>query len=127
MGLRSTLMTALAGSTIPVLVHAHSVLAGDDHPGFGMWWLYGILFGGVGGYLLYRNWRGGRDHPERKALKRRLADLERALKSCVMQLRNADDYPKECGLTDEQRRDRLGSITKIRRLIEDAKTELASP
>ena len=68
-------------------------------------------------------WRGLKERPRIRAHKRRLADLERALKSCLMQLRNADDYPKECGLTEEARRDNLGSATKIRRLIEDAKLE----
>jgi hypothetical protein len=119
-------MAALAGTTVPALVDAHAVMAGTPDPGLGMWWFYGLLLGGLGGTLLYRKWRGGKEPPERKALKRRLAELERVLKSNLMQLQNADDYPKECGLTDEQRRDRQISMTKIRRLIYHAKSELAS-
>ena len=115
-------MAALAGSIIPALVHAHGILASDDDTGYGIWWLYAIL-GGLGGLAIFRKWRGGKERPVRRAHKRRLADLERSLKSCLMQLRNADDYPNECGLTDEQRRDNLDSAAKFRRLIEDAKSE----
>lgn len=125
MGRRSTLIVALAGSIIPALVHAHGVLASDDDTGYGIWWLYGIL-GGLGGLVAYRRWRGGKERPQIRAHKRRLADLERALKSCLMQLRNADDYPKECRLTEEARRENLDSAAKIRRLIEDAKSEQLS-
>ncbi len=120
-----TLMAALVGSIIPALVQAHGVLATADDSGYGMWWIYGLV-AGLGGLLFYRKVRGREEGPERMALKHRLADLERALKSCLMQLRNADDYPKECGLTDEARRDNLDSVEKIRRLIEDAKSELLS-
>ena len=119
-------MVALVGSTIPAMLHAHGGLSGEDDPGVGIWWLYGILFGGLGGLLFYRKWRAVKEPPERMAHKRRLKDLERTLKSHLMQLRNADDYPKECGLTDEQRRDSLDSIVKFRHLIEVAKSELLS-
>ena len=122
MGRRSTLIAALGGILFPALVHAHGVLASDDDTGYGIWWLYAIL-GGLGGLALFRKWRGGKERPARRAHKRRLADLERALESCLMQLRNAADYPKECGLTDEARRDNLDSVEKIRHLIEDAKSD----
>lgn len=85
------------------------------------------MLGGLGGTLLYRKWRSDRDRPESRALKRRLAELERALTSCRMQLQNADDYPNECGLTDEARRERQDTESKICRLIEDVRSELASP
>ena len=116
-------MAALTGCSIPALVHGHGVVASDDDAGYGIWWLYGILFVGLGGFLFYWKWRRLKESPGVRAHKRRLADLERALNSCLMELRNADDYPKECGLTEEARRDNLDSATKIRRLIEDAKLE----
>jgi hypothetical protein len=119
-------MAAWAGSIIPTLAHAHGVISSDDDSGYGIWWLYGIVFGGLSGLLFLRKWRAVKEPPEKMAHKRRLKDLERALKSHLMQLRNADDYPKECGLTDEQRRDSLDSIAKIRHLIEVAKSELLS-
>jgi hypothetical protein len=125
MGRQLALVAALAGSITPALVHAHGVMASDDDSGYGIWWLYAIL-GGFGGLILYRKWRGATETPERKAHKRHLVDLERALNSCLMQIQNADDYPKECGLTDEQRRDTMDSVTKIRRLIEDANSKLLS-
>ena len=123
MGPRSTLILTLAGSIItPALLHAHGVLASDDDTGYGIWWLYGIL-GGLGGFFI---WWGGKNPPQIRARKRRLADLERALNSCLMQIRNAEDYPKECSLTEEERRENLGSATRIRRLIEDTKSEQLS-
>jgi len=125
MGRRSALIAALGGSIIPALVHAHGVLASDDDTGYGIWWLYATL-GGLGGLVIYRKWRGRKERPQIRANKRRLADLERALKSCLIQLRNADDYPKECSLTEEARQENLDSAAKIRRLIEDAKSELVS-
>jgi len=123
MGPRSALILTLAGSIItPALLHAHGVLASDDDTGYGIWWFYGIL-GGLGGLFI---WWGGKNPPQIRARKRRLADLERALNSCLMQIRNAEDYPKECSLTEEARQENLDSAAKIRRLIEDAKSELVS-
>jgi len=116
-----------AASTLPARVLAHGGLAGDTDPGHGIWWVYGILLSGLIAYPIYRLWRHGNETPARKALKRRLAELEHEAASCLTRLRNADDYPRECGLTDNERQECVDSLAAFRNLIEEAKSELAAP
>jgi|TARA_Y100000031_G_scaffold152591_1_gene196034 hypothetical protein len=122
------LMTSLAGSLAPFsYARAHSGPVGDDGIGDKIFWVYGVLLIGLASFVVYRKLIGGREPPERRALKRRLGELQRAHASCLKQLQNAEDYPKECGLTGEQRRDRVESVALIRRRIDETKADLAVP
>ncbi len=121
------LMTSLAGSLAPLtLAFAHGVTGGEEDGGNGLFWLYGLVLASIAGFVIYRKWWGARESPERRALKRRLSDFERALTSCMAQLHNAEDYPKECGLTDEQRQERLESVESIQGKIDEIKMDLAA-
>ena len=123
-GLR--LMTATVVTTIPTVVHAHGGLAGGHDIGSALLWLYGMAFGGLGVYLVLRFCLRGNERPEKKALRRRIGELEDALASCLKQLQIADEYPLECGLSNEQRQHRFESVATIRRLIEEEKLKLES-
>ena len=121
------LMTSLAGSLAPLsFALAHGVTGGEEDAGNELFWLYGLVLTGIAGIVIYRKWWATRESPERRQLKRRLIDFERALTSCRAQLQNAEDYPKECGLTDEQRLERLKSLASIRGKIDEIKMELAA-
>ena len=123
----STLIAFVAASIVPTLARAHFSLSGDTELGRGIWVFYGLFFGAIAAFIVYRKWRNGNDAPERRALKHRLADLERDLKSPLAQLRFADDYPREYELTEKQRRQHLESAAAIRRRIEGVKIELSRP
>ncbi len=99
----------------------------EHHPGHGIWWAYGLVIGGLIACLCYVKWRGTREPAAKKALHRRLADLEHAQESWRKQLRNAVDYPMECSLTDAERKARLDSVAALQRLIDEVKSELALP
>ena len=121
------LITSLVGSLAPLaLAFAHGVFGGEEDAGNGLFWLYGLVLAFIAGIVIYRKWWGARESPERRALKGRLSDFERALSSCMAQLQNAEDYPKECGLTDEQRLERLKSVASIQGKIEAIKMDLAA-
>ena len=104
---------------------AHGAQTGEQDSGHGLFWIYGFLLAGIAGLIIYRKWWRGKEPPERRALKRRLGELQRAHASCLKQLQNAEDYPKECGLTDADRHERLRSVASIRGEIDVIKTELA--
>ena len=123
---RLLLIAFLAGSLAPVSsAFAHFGLAGDEDVGHVLFWFYGLLLAGITGYVIYRKWWRAKVTPEHRALKRRLNEFERALTSCRTQLQNAEDYPKECGLTDLQRRERQESIESIQGKIVEIKLDLA--
>jgi len=120
------LISFLAGSLSNVIsVRAHFGLADGDDVGTGLFWVWGAFIVGVAGFILYRR-SLAKLPPEGRELKRRLNELERALTSCHSQLRNADDYPTECGLSDQQRRARLDSVLSIQGMIAKTKSELAA-
>jgi len=124
---RFLLIASLAGSLAPLsTAFAHFGLAGDEDVGHVLFWFYGLLLAGITGYVLYRKWWKPEESPEHRALKRRLSECERALTSCRTQLQNAEDYPKECGLTDVQRRECQESIASIQGKIEKIKMDLAA-
>ena len=124
---RLLLIAFLAGSLAPVSsAFAHFGLAGDEDVGHVLFWFYGLLLAGITGYVFYRKWWRAKVTPEHRALKRRLNEFERALTSCMTQLQNAEDYPKECGLTDLQRRERQESIESIQGKIVEIKLDLAA-
>lgn len=108
---------------------AHASFCGlniDAETGQTILWVWGSAIGGLGVLFGYRYWLNANDTPERKALKIRLGELERGLASVMAQLHNADNYPRECGLTDTERSDRRKSAATIRRMIAEAKSEIVS-
>ena len=124
---RLLLMMFLAGSLAPLTsAFAHFGLYGDEEVGLVLYWFYGLLFAGITGFVIYRKWWVAKETPERRQMKRRLSEFERALTSCRAQLQNAEDYPKECGLTDEQRLERLESVESIQGKIIEIKMDLAA-
>lgn len=123
----SILIASLVGILAPISVaFAHFGLAGDDEVGHALFWIYGILLIGIATFVIYRKAIGSKESPERRSLKRQLSELERALASRTTQLKYAKDYPNECGLSDEQRREVIESVTSIRIQISKAKSELAT-
>ena len=123
----SVMMTSLGGSITPFgSAFAHFGLAGEDDVGHEFFWVYGIVLSSVIGFIIYRKYWARKDPPEVRALKRQLSELERALKLFQTQLKNAEDYPKECGLTDQQRQERLDSVESIQGQITAAKADLAA-
>ena len=122
------LVTFLAASlSNATLALAHFGLADGDDVGTGLFWVWGVFLAGIVGFFVYKKWWASDEQPERRALKRRLGELERALSSCQSQLQNAKDYPNECGLSEEQRRERLTTVMSIQGLIDKTKAELAAP
>ncbi|MEE8352410.1 MAG: hypothetical protein V3R37_09515 [Rhodospirillales bacterium] len=102
---------------------AHGVVGGEDS-GNEFFWLYGLVLASLGGFLVYRKWRASQETPEHLAQKRRLRDYERDYAMCMSQLKNADDYPEECGLTQAERQDRVQSAAAIQENIDKIKAEL---
>ena len=106
---------------------AHGGIADEGDLGHGIFWLYGMVFAGLAGFVLYKLFVRRNETPEGKELRRRLAEFEHELKSCLKELQNAEEYPLECGLSDEQRQQLLESVAAIRRLIEETKSKLLQP
>jgi hypothetical protein len=124
-------MTITTATTAVVLhphaANAHGALVGGYDVAHALMWLYGAGFAGLGGFVVLKAVRGkdaARD--EKKALKIHLADLEGALSACTKQLRNAEDYPLDCGLSDEQIQQQRDSAATLRRMIEEEKLKLSS-
>ena len=82
------------------------------------------MFAGLAGLILYKVIGGRNETPERKEQRRRLAELEHGLKSRSKELQNAEEYPLECGLSDEQRQQLSESVAAIHQLIEETKSNL---
>ena len=119
-------LSAIAGvATIPTAATAHGLLGTGHDIGHYLLWVYGIAFVALIGFMVVKLVRKGDSaHVEKKAMKRRITDLERALASCTKQLKNAEDYPVECGLSDEQRQEKLDSAVSLRQLIDAEKLKL---
>ncbi len=120
------LAAAAAIWTIPSVVHAHGGLSLDDDHGNPLVWLYLFVLVVVVGIVVRRIYvRSTR--PERKHhTSGRLVDLETALNSHLATLRNADEYPADCGLSAKEKRTLLEAAASIRGLIEEEKQRLAS-
>ena len=119
-----TMMVVCANSGV---AFAHGGIGDEGDLGGGIFWLYGVMFAGLAGFILYKLIVGRNETPERKELRRRLAEFEHELKSCLKELKNAKEYPLECGLSDEQRQQLLESFAAIHRLIEETKRKLLQP
>ena len=116
-----TMMVVYANSGV---AFAHGGIGDEGELSGGIFWLYGVMFAGLAGFILYKLIVGRNETPERKELRRRLAEFEHGLKSCLKELKNAEEYPLECGLSDEQRQQLLESVAAIHRLIEETKRKL---
>lgn len=104
---------------------AHGVIGGEDS-GNWLFWVYGLVLTGIAGILIYRKKRAANESPEHTARKSRLRDLERDHALCLKQLQNAEDYPKECGLTKAERRGLMQSVASIQKNIDDIKADLTA-
>jgi hypothetical protein len=69
------------------------------------------------GFIIYRRWDRRRGTPEQRSLRLQLRELNRALDACLNQIKNADEYPNECGLSNEQRRKNNKLIKSIQSKI----------
>ena len=115
------------GSVAPLAsAYAHFGLAGDEEIGHGLFIGYCVLLIGLMSFIIYRKWIRSAENPEHRDLKRNLRELQRAQTSCKTQLQNAKDYPKECGLTDAERRERESSMANIQRQIDETESHLAA-
>jgi len=120
------LMASLGGSLVP-FAHAlaHGVIGGEDS-GNEFFWIYGLVLTVLAGTIIYRKWWAVQETPERKVQKSRLRDFERDHALCMTQLQNAEDYPKECGLTEAERKEHLQSAASMQKNIDEIKTDLAA-
>ncbi len=123
-----SIVPALVGlGALPTTAHAHGLLIGGHDVGPVLLWVYGAAFAALAGLVVLNKVRGGDPaHGEKKALKRRIAELEHGLAACMKHLKNAEDYPAECGLSDQQRQHRLDSAVTFRRMIDEEKLKLQS-
>ena len=124
---KPTLVTMMVVCANSGVAFAHGGIGDEGDLGGGIFWLYGVMFAGLAGFILYKLIVGRNETPERKELRRRLAEFEHELKSCLKELKNAEEYPLECGLSDEQRQQLLESVAAIHRLIEEIKRKLLQP
>lgn len=123
---RVSLIAAAAISSVPSLAHAHGGLSfGDDH-GTLLLWFYGLVLAAIVGVIVRRIYRRSSEEARNPNASARLAELEIALTSNLATLRNAEEYPAECGLTDQERQTRTDTIAKIRRLIDEETRRLTA-
>ena len=119
-------MVSMAGAAAPLATaFAHFGLADGDDAGSGLFWVYGFVFAGVAGFIVYQKRFRRYVSPEQRTLIYRLRDLERALSACLTELKNGEDYPNQCGLTHAERQERLLSASVIREKIAELHGELA--
>lgn len=112
------LIMSVTGAMAPLAsASAHFGLYGDEEIGNGLFWVYGVLFAALAAFIIYRKRSRAGLTPEQRALRQRVAELERALTACMTQLQNAEDYPNECRLTHAERQERMVSASSIREKI----------
>ena len=105
---------------------ANNGLAGSVEVGSAIFWAYGFIFLMLIGFIIYRRWDKRRGTPEQRSLRIQLKELNRALDGYLKQIHNADEYPNECGLSDEQRRKHLECVKSIRGQIDQTTDILSS-
>ena len=105
---------------------ANNGLTGGVEVGHGIFWAYGLVFAALIGFIIYRRWDRRRGTPEQRSLRLQLKELNRALDVCLKKIKNADEYPNECGLSDEKRRKELESAKSIRSKIGHTKEILSA-
>ena len=105
---------------------ANNGLAGSVEIGSTIFWAYGFIFLTLIGFIIYRRWDKRRGTPEQRSLRIQLKELNQALDGYLKQIHNADEYPNECGLSDEQRRKHLESVKSIQCRIDQTRDILSS-
>ena len=105
---------------------ANNGLTGGVEVGHGIFWAYGLVFAALIGFIIYRRWDTRRGTPEQRSLRLQLKELNRALDVCLKKIKNADEYPNECGLSDEKRRKELESAKSIQSKIGHTKEILSA-
>ena len=105
---------------------ANNGLTGGVEVGHGIFWAYGLVFAALIGFIIYRRWDRRRGTPEQRSLRLQLKELNRALDVCLKKIKNADEYPNECGLSDEKRRKELESAKSIQSKIGHTKEILSA-
>lgn len=119
------ILASIAGSVTSFApAFAHFGLSGDEEIGPLLIWGWGILIVGIVLLLIYRRWAKNSRTPEYRALKRQLGDLKHAHKSCLALLRNADDYPLECGLSAAEYHERKNFAAQIQTKITKTLAEM---
>lgn len=119
-------MVFVAAAAAPLATaFAHFGLADGDDAGSALFWVYGFVFAGLAGFILYRKRLRRYVSPQQQTLNRRLRDLERALSACLTELKNDENYPKECGLTHAERQERLVSASALREKIAETNGKMA--
>ena len=104
----------------------HFGFADAEDPDHGIFWAYGIFFVSLLIFVAYRRWTQTQGTPEQRLLKKQLKDLDRALNACLKQIKNADEYLNECGISDEQRQINLATAESIQKKIGKTKALLAA-
>ena len=105
---------------------ANNGLTGGVEVGHGIFWAYGLVFVALIGFIIYRRWDRRRGTSEQRSLRLQLKELNRALDACLKQIKNADEYPNECGLSNEQRRKNIESAKSIQSQIGHTKETLSA-
>ncbi len=123
---RIKFVTLLAVFLFPGPASAFCGLDIDADTGRGILAVWGAAILGLGGFTLHRMWQNATVHPKTLALRNRLGEHERGLALVTAQLLNAENYPKECSLTEDQRRDRQEAANALRINIADVNAQLAS-
>ncbi len=119
--------TLLVGCLLPLSGSlAHFGFADGEDPGHGIFWAYGIVFTALLGFVAYRRWSRSQGTPEQRSLKQQLKELDRALDACIKKIQIADEYPNECGISDEERRQNLEHAQSIRIKINKTKEMLSA-
>ena len=119
-------VAAAAVGAVPTVTYAHGVVGDGHDSGLRLFWLYAIVLGAVAGLIFFRIYLRSTGRLADKERTRRLAELERTLTSHQTAVRNADDYPDQCGLSRTDRQSRLDAIATLRRLIDEEKLQLSS-
>lgn len=117
---RLSLAAAAVIYGLPNLAFAHGGQTTGHDQGGGLLWVYAAVLVGILGLVAFRIYRRSSRPPDSGSAQR-LAELEAALASNLATLRDAEDYPSECGLNAKERQAVLDDGAAIRRLIEEEK------
>ena len=127
MHIKSLISILIVQSFLPVArALANNGLAGSVEIGDEIFWAYGFVFAALIGFVIYRRWDRRRGTPEQRTLRLKLKELNRLLSNCLNQIQNADKYPNECGLSDEQRRKSEEIAKSLQSQIDNTREMLSS-
>ena len=127
MHIKSSISILIVQCFLPVSgALANNGLAGSVEIGDEIFWAYGFVFAALIGFVIYRRWDRRRGTPEQRTLRLKLKELNRLLSNCLNQIQNADKYPNECGLSDEQRRKSEEIAKSLQSQIDNTREMLSS-